>query len=89
MNTTIINRQTAEQQTVTIERPKRFIINRTRGTVETITTVSHLKISPAGVPAVGYQQQIDDLNAQLPVKDVEVISETDLLANYLLNRGAI
>lgn len=87
MNTTIINRQTAEQQTVTIERPKRFIINRTRGTVETITTVSHLKISPAGVPAVGFQQQIDDIAAQLPVKDNEVVDTTDFLAHYLLDRG--
>lgn len=89
MNTTIINRQTVQQQTVTIERPKRFIINRTRGTVETLNTVSHLKISPATVPHVGYQTQIDDINAQLPVKDVEVIGTTDLLANYLLNRGIL
>lgn len=48
-----------------------------------------LIVMPNVVMSASYQQQIDDINAQLPVKDVEVIGETDLLANYLLNRGTL
>lgn len=46
-------------------------------------------VMPNVVMSASYQSQIDSINAQLPVKDFEVIGTTNLLANYLLNRGTL
>lgn len=48
-----------------------------------------LIVMPNVVMSASYQSQIDSINAQLPVKDFEVIGTTNLLANYLLNRGTL
>lgn len=74
---------------ITVVRQGHYVVQHSNGQDQVIHTTAHVTIAPATVPAVGYQQQIDVINAQLPTKDTTTIGETDLLANYLLNRGIL
>lgn len=62
-NTIIIDSQPHEPITVT--RQGHYLVAHQNGEQRVIHTAAHVTISPATVPNVGFQTQIDNINQQL------------------------
>ncbi len=74
---------------ITVTRQGHYVVQHQSGETQVIHTAAHVTFKPVSAPAQSYQQQIDNLAAQLPARDTTTIADTDYLANYLLHRGQI